>query len=66
MTTKPNRTRQQSTGTEVFRQKETGDAHTEMLDETGDAPHRPHRASRTDTQKTGMDGGDRAADDASS
>jgi hypothetical protein len=65
MTTKPNRTRQQSTGTEVFRQKETGDSHTELLDETGDAPHRPHRANRTDTQKTAMDGGDRA-DDASS
>lgn len=50
---KPNRTRVQSSDHgEESRRKESGDQHTLPLDEPALDPHRPHRVSRDDMQKT--------------
>jgi hypothetical protein len=56
MTTKhPNRTREQSTGSEAFRRKRSGEQHMDLPDEFGVAPHRPHRMNRADLQKADID-----------
>lgn len=64
MTTKPNRTRGQSTGSEETRRKQSGDQHTELLDEESGAPNLPHRINRADSKKPGTE--NRQADDTSS
>jgi hypothetical protein len=53
-TNHPNRTRSQSTGSEEFRRKQSGDQHEEALDmdESGGAPHRPQRVDRGNMQKS--------------
>jgi hypothetical protein len=49
---KPNRTREQTTGSNESRQKQSGDQHILPIDEPLTDPHRPHRANRQDMQKT--------------
>ena len=49
----PNRDKQQSGGSTHSKQKQSGDQHVLPLDETGEAPHRPHRMNREDMQKAG-------------
>lgn len=50
---KPNRTHVQSSNpTQMKRHKESGDQHILPIDEPAEAPHRPHRLSRQDMQKT--------------
>lgn len=50
-TTNPNRDKKQSTNRFDTQQKQSGDQHVLPLDDTGEAPHRPHRVSREDMQK---------------
>jgi hypothetical protein len=52
-TSKPNRIRGQSTGSEEARRKQSGDQHSELLDEEAAAPERPHRTDRMDEKKPG-------------
>lgn len=50
---KPNRTHVQSSdATQMQRRKESGDQHIFPIDEPAEDPHRPHRISRQDMQKT--------------
>lgn len=50
---KPNRTHVQSSDpTQMQRRKESGDQHILPLDDSAESPHRPHRLSREDMQKT--------------
>lgn len=49
---KPNRMRAQSGDFHEAQQKASGDQHILPLDESSDAPHRPHRLSRQDMNKT--------------
>lgn len=50
---KPNRTHVQSSDpSQMQRRKESGDQHILPLDEPDESPHRPHRLSREDMQKT--------------
>jgi len=56
-TNHPNRTRSQSTGSEEFRRKQSGDQHEEALDmdESGSVPQRPHRVNRGNMQQSNTD-----------
>lgn len=50
---KPNRTHvQTSNAMEMQRNKNSGDQHILPIDEPAEDPHRPHRVSRQDMQKT--------------
>lgn len=49
--TNPNRDRDQSTGSNEARRKQSGDQHILPADEPAEDPHRPHRLSREDMQK---------------
>ncbi|RJG01984.1 hypothetical protein D3878_10675 [Noviherbaspirillum sedimenti] len=50
---KPNRTHVQSSDPmQMKRHKESGDQHILPIDEPAESPHRPHRLSRQDMQKT--------------
>lgn len=50
---KPNRIHVQSSDpAQMQRRKESGDQHILPLDEPNESPHRPHRLSREDMQKT--------------
>ncbi len=50
---KPNRTHVQSSNpAQEQRRKESGDQHIFPMDEPAEDPHRPHRISRQDMQKT--------------
>ena len=49
--TNPNRDRQQSADRFQTQQKQSGDQHVLPLEESADAPHRPHRLNREDMQK---------------
>jgi hypothetical protein len=46
----PNRHSGQSTGTEEFRRKQSGDQHIEPPDEADGVPSQPHRMNRTPTR----------------
>jgi hypothetical protein len=50
-TNHPNRIRNQIADFDNILQKKSGDQHIEPEDESGDAPHRPHRVNREDMQK---------------
>jgi len=63
MTTKPNRSRQQQTGSEETRRKASGDQHTDLLNEDSEPLTRPHRTNRIDDAKNAM-GSSRADDTA--
>ena len=52
MTTKPNRSRQQQTGSEEARRKASGDQHTDLLNEDSEPLTRPHRTNRIDEAKS--------------
>jgi hypothetical protein len=49
---KPNRMRAQSADHHETQQKASGDQHILPLDDSDDAPHRPHRLNRQDMNKT--------------
>ncbi len=49
---KPNRTRIQSNGGDEIQRKQSGDQHLFPTDDSDSDPHRPHRTSRRDMQKT--------------
>lgn len=50
-TTHPNRSRGQTTGSEEFQRKQSGDQHDQIADENTDMPHRPHRNDRGNLQQ---------------
>ncbi|MES2538708.1 MAG: hypothetical protein V4632_22850 [Pseudomonadota bacterium] len=47
----PNRIKRQLSSFDQILQKKSGDQHIEPSDEPSEAPYRPHRVSREDTQK---------------
>lgn len=51
MTSTPNRSRNQQTGSEETRRKQSGDQHTDLLNENSEAPGQPHCANRIDGDK---------------
>jgi len=61
MTSKPNRSKNQQTGSEETRRKQSGDQHTDLLNEDSEAPEQPHRANRIDDDKN-VTGNERADD----